>query len=336
MKGKIIIIILVILVLGLSIFLTIRNPSENLPINLENFSNENIFSNLNSKELYFYNNNTNCGLSGNLTSDKNYLGEVINGYITLSDSNLKLIKKGSILHLYGITDFCFGDDANLPFEDYWEPSDDLSSITESQLSYFTSFNPRTPYYENSIMGFIRPEEAKPFLEEIKKQYSFENNTFEDLKKINQYMGQIIYWEDIDLYKQKDYWVTPQEILISGKGDCEDWSIGFISLTKYYNNSLECYALATSAHITSFCFIQNKNANDFAFFDQKSIWMKTRIEPSFSEQEKKTAIRSLKNEFFEEFGISLKDQQIYFAFNDKDFISFNNTEEFVTWAYNFVR
>lgn len=49
-----------------------------------------------------------------------------------------------------------------------------------------------------------------------------------LKKVNDFFNQVRFVDDIIHWKQKDYWATPVEFLISNGGDCEDFSIA-----KYY-------------------------------------------------------------------------------------------------------
>ncbi|SIS61874.1 Predicted transglutaminase-like cysteine proteinase [Neptunomonas antarctica] len=51
---------------------------------------------------------------------------------------------------------------------------------------------------------------------------------EKLKQVNDFFNQVRFLDDISHWKQKDYWATPVEFLISNGGDCEDFSIA-----KYY-------------------------------------------------------------------------------------------------------
>ncbi|MFK0090877.1 cysteine protease LapG [Pseudomonas sp. NPDC090755] len=48
---------------------------------------------------------------------------------------------------------------------------------------------------------------------------------EQLKRVNQFFNhQLRYVEDIDLWREVDYWSTPIQALIKGAGDCEDYAI----------------------------------------------------------------------------------------------------------------
>lgn len=51
---------------------------------------------------------------------------------------------------------------------------------------------------------------------------------EKLTRVNNFFNQVRFLDDIVHWKQKDYWATPLEFLISNGGDCEDFSIA-----KYY-------------------------------------------------------------------------------------------------------
>lgn len=54
-----------------------------------------------------------------------------------------------------------------------------------------------------------------------------------LKAVNKYWNRTVMGgEDIDVWRQKDYWATPLETLVKGAGDCEDYVIGkYFSLLK---------------------------------------------------------------------------------------------------------
>lgn len=51
------------------------------------------------------------------------------------------------------------------------------------------------------------------------------NEGEKLKVVNQFFNhQVRYQEDIDLWREVDYWATPVQALWKGAGDCEDYAI----------------------------------------------------------------------------------------------------------------
>jgi len=48
---------------------------------------------------------------------------------------------------------------------------------------------------------------------------------EKLEEVNTFFnGNVLFMNDIDLWKKQDYWATPLEMLSIGAGDCEDYSI----------------------------------------------------------------------------------------------------------------
>jgi predicted transglutaminase-like cysteine proteinase len=51
---------------------------------------------------------------------------------------------------------------------------------------------------------------------------------EKLEKVNTFFNLIEFQSDLSHWNQVDYWATPLEFLVSGAGDCEDYSIA-----KYY-------------------------------------------------------------------------------------------------------
>lgn len=50
-----------------------------------------------------------------------------------------------------------------------------------------------------------------------------------LERINRFVnGSVLFGEDSDIWGQNDYWASPQETLMRGRGDCED-----IAIAKYF-------------------------------------------------------------------------------------------------------
>ncbi len=49
--------------------------------------------------------------------------------------------------------------------------------------------------------------------------------FDKLQKVNDFFNHnIVFSDDLIVWKQADYWATPCELLVKGAGDCEDYSI----------------------------------------------------------------------------------------------------------------
>lgn len=52
-----------------------------------------------------------------------------------------------------------------------------------------------------------------------------------LDAANDFVNQLVFVDDIQHWKQQDYWATPLETIVSGGGDCEDFSIAkYFTLT----------------------------------------------------------------------------------------------------------
>ncbi len=47
---------------------------------------------------------------------------------------------------------------------------------------------------------------------------------QQLTEVNFFFNQFKYKDDIDLWKQKDYWATPEEFIGLSEGDCEDYVV----------------------------------------------------------------------------------------------------------------
>jgi len=55
--------------------------------------------------------------------------------------------------------------------------------------------------------------------------STDSSEKDKLNEVNRFFNrQIRFVDDIQLWKQNDYWATPIEMLVKGAGDCEDYSI----------------------------------------------------------------------------------------------------------------
>lgn len=61
---------------------------------------------------------------------------------------------------------------------------------------------------------------------IRREYGLPD--MELLEKVNVFFNRMEFVDDIIHWKQKDYWATPVEFLVTGGGDCEDFS-----LAKYF-------------------------------------------------------------------------------------------------------
>jgi predicted transglutaminase-like cysteine proteinase len=53
-----------------------------------------------------------------------------------------------------------------------------------------------------------------------------------MKAANDFVNQLVFVDDIKHWKQEDYWATPLQTIVTGGGDCEDFSIAkYFTLTE---------------------------------------------------------------------------------------------------------
>ncbi len=287
-------------------------------------------------KLIFYDNKTDCKLNGEVYVDDVLLGETKEGIFVLTENEYKQkFKKNSSLYIFGRTDYCFGEDRNLPFAEYWTIYDLQYSFDNYQDENFElNLDPRWPQYYLEMQDFIRPEETKSYLEDSLRKY-FKNNTWEDLDTISNYM-RISYISDWNRFKKAEYWQTPSEALKIKMGDCEDWAITTLSLMRAYNDTIDCYNILWPTHISILCYEKNR----FVIYDQDKTKFSTSLETentgdSAVIQENKIAIRKMRNGYFDWYGLSPDERRMYALFNEKELITFEKDEDFVNWAIQLI-
>lgn len=286
-------------------------------------------------KIIFYDNKTDCKLNGEIYVDDVLLGETKEGIFVLTENEYKQkFKINSSLYIFGRTDYCFGADANLPFADYWEIYDlQYSFDNYEDLDFEMNLDPRWPKYYIEMQDFIRPEETQEYFDNNLKKY-LKNNTWEDLDKISNFA--IRYRSDNLLFNKAEYWQTPAESLKKGHGDCEDWAVTTLSLMRAYNDSINCYNLLWPTHISILCY----EDNFFVIYDQDETRFSTRLETentgeSIVQQENKVAIRKMRNNYFDWYGLSPDERRMYALFNEKELITFEKDEDFVNWAIQLI-
>lgn len=87
-----------------------------------------------------------------------------------------------------------------------------------------------PYYKEKIPSdYVKKTPCLDMVQDVQTslQEQFDETDLEPIQEINLYItfvNSITYAFDIDQYRLNDYWATPFETLVSGKGDCEDTSV----------------------------------------------------------------------------------------------------------------
>jgi hypothetical protein len=286
--------------------------------------------------LIFYDNKTNCKLNGEIYVDDFFLGESKEGIFTLTEEvyNQKF-NQDSLIYIFGRTDFCFGTEDNLPFVDYWTINNLQQSLDNEEESVFfeSNLDPRWPSYYWEKQNFIRPEEVREYLEENLRK-SLKNNTWEDIDKIVDSM-KISYISDWNQFQKSEYWQIPAEVLRARAGDCEDWAVTTLSLIRAYNDSVKCYNVLWPTHVSIFCYENNR----FVIYDQDKTKFTTVLTKNSDEfvvqQENKIALRKMRNDYFNWYGLSPNQRKMDAIFNEKELIIFEEDEDFIKWAIEII-
>lgn len=287
-------------------------------------------------KFIFYDNKAGCKLNGKIYVDNILLGETNGGIFILTENEYKQkFKTNSTLRIFGRTDSCFLNDMNLPFVGDWIIYDLQYNFDNYQDETFELIlNPRSPRDYIEMQDFVRPEETKTYLEDNLRRY-FENDTWDDLDIIASKM-KISYVSDEKRFNQLEYWQTPAEVLKIKTGDCEDWAITTLSLIRAYNNSIDCYNIVWQNHISIFCY----NNNRFVIYDQDKTKFSTSLETKNTNystiiQENKIAIREMRNNYFDWYGLRPNERRMYALFNERELITFEKEEDFVDWAIHLL-
>jgi hypothetical protein len=254
------------------------------------------------------------------------IGKTNNGFFDLTYTNYKEnFNLEENISLFGRLGNCFNEE--LFFDKYWKAFEikEYYFSGESVFNFKTKITPHNPI-KRELIGFIQPEKVNSELNSI----SIKGSTLDDLSEINKYLNnKINYVKDWDFHKETNYWQTPLETLELEKGDCEEFSTTLLSLFLSYNSSLNCYNIVFSSHVTTFCYIQDH----YIYYDQKKTELKRQIKNKADPEQTKTKLTELENDYFKSYGIEDDETRPYYAFNNNQFIEFENNEEFIDWQYN---
>jgi len=269
--------------------------------------------------FYFYDENSNCPLNGYLFLNDNLIGKTNKGYFNLNyEDYLPIYDKKGNISLFGILGDCF--DSEMYFHKYW----DMPILDEDYFLQNSLFNFKTKIVLNNphnkeFLSFVDSKGVKEELDSI----ALTNQVLDDLTQINNYLNKKIkYVKDWDFNNENNYWQTPKQTFSLMQGDCEDYSTTLLSLFLAYNNSLNCYNIIFTSHVTTFCKIDKY----YVYYDQEKTELKKEINYRTVE-ERKVALEKLKDEYFNHYGINDSETAGY-AFNDKEYFRFSNNAEFI--------
>jgi len=271
--------------------------------------------------LKFYDNTSSCPLDGELYLDNQFIGDTENGFFILTEQQYSLADSDSVFKLSGLTGNCFEKDNNLPFSKLWAVPDLKNYFQYGiEAEFNADANPREPETYEDIQKFVRPEEVEDYLNNLILKDGNEKN----IDRIVKY--RIAYISDKNLFGQEEYWQTPKETLERGMGDCEDWTVAVLSMLRNYNPELKCYAVIWKKHISIFCYYDNA----FYIYDQGRTKFKATIDKDESVLEQKIQLRKMREDYFDDYGISPKDRDVYAVFNENELVTFEAPEDFINW------
>lgn len=282
-------------------------------------------------QFYFYDELTNCPLNGYVFIGNLAIGKTTNGIFDLTYENyLANFNKNQNISIFGILGSCFNQNSknqNLFFDKYFMTPKikEYHFLGDSLFNFKTQINANNPS-NRELQGFIQPDNVNSELNSI----DLEQNILADLTKINNYLNsKIKYVIDWDFNKQVNYWQTPSESLDIQTGDCEDFSTTLLSLFSAYDSSLNCFNIIFTSHVTTLCHIED----NYIYYDQGRTELKTKITNNQLPREVRSKLRELNQDYFEYYGLNNSNTKAHYAFNNNEFIKFNNDQEFIDWQYN---
>jgi len=278
-------------------------------------------------KFYFYDKSTNCVLNGYVFIGDKAIGKSVNGIFNLTYENyLVNFQNNEKISIFGELGGCFNN-PELYFDKYWVVPEikKYHFPGENIFNFEAEINSNNPS-NRELQGFIQPEKTKLELGRI----STNENNLGDLSKINNYLNnKINYVEDWDFDKKVNYWQTPVETLNLKQGDCEDYSTTLLSLFLSYDDSLNCHNIVFSSHVATFCYIEKY----YIYYDQKRTERKKRIN-EIGLTKIKAQITELNQDYFEYVGVNDdNEKKAYYAFNDNEFVKFEDDEDFINWQYD---
>ena len=216
--------------------------------------------------------------------------------------------------------------------------------------------PNPPKTIKEFQSFIRPLEAKPFVDELNFSGSYDSlgnyvplTMKEEFKKIRGIIEHFRYWEDEYIYGREDYWATPSESIPKMKGDEEDWAIALVSLMLARNSTSKCYIVGNNEFNGGvFCYLEetdqfyrfvnnylNGRVSDIATLAENFF----SIDKGYTEQEITIALRESRDDFLENdvrycCDGKLSNKMITFAYNKDEDFEFETREDFISWLKSF--
>jgi hypothetical protein len=279
----------------------------------------------------FIDTNTECPLNGEVYFNEFYLGETEYGKIALKEFDYIYNENNfdiNYISLKGLTSNCFGDESGLGFSEQWNVGN-LEYYYASNTDFILEANidARRPSGFYSVQSYIRPSEVMTYVDSLSKYFE-DHDLEENMDKIMSYS--IRYRHDHILFDEIEYWQTPAETLELGHGDCEDWAVTAISMLEAYDPTIDCYLILWQDHVSVLCYVDS----EYIIYDQDRTKFSSKIDEDLEELEQKRELRTMREEYFDEFGIGSDARGIYGLVSNDEIVIFNEPEDFIDWLYEF--
>ncbi|TRO61913.1 transglutaminase domain-containing protein [Candidatus Bathyarchaeota archaeon] len=166
--------------------------------------------------------------------------------------------------------------------------------------------------------YIRPDLVSGYLEKIKfsspAAYERAHATSAWLKE------NLGFAFDERNYNKLDFWALPDEFLRMGSGDCEDWTVAFLSIMKNVTPETKCCGFVREGEVDGdYTLAMCDFGERFSVFSQRH--------GDYSASSVEEALAG----YAEFMGISRVD--VYFAFDDEECVLFHSSDEFFEWVEN---
>jgi len=268
-------------------------------------------------QFYFYDENG-CVLNGYVFAGGELIGKSEEGYFNLSLESYEenIMGRDLNISLFGKLGDCFNSE--LLFDKYWKAPEieEEKFLGDSLYNFPTKVDINNPV-KRDLIGFVMVGDVADELGEI----DLKDDVFDDLSEINDYLNEKVEYVQDWEFGGENNWQTPQETLDLRRGDCEDYSTALLSLFLAYDDSLNCYNVVFTSHVTTFCKIDDY----YVYYDQGKTELKEEIGGGDSGE-----LEKLKEEYFDYYGINNSDIRVHYVFNENEFIEFNSDEEFINW------
>lgn len=279
--------------------------------------------------LHFKDDLTDCNLAGKIIFNNISMGETTDGLFNfyLKDFLKYQNSDSNIICLTGKLSECYGKNKGWLFYRCWNvPLWNSTDFYGEELVTHDKIDTTLPNNIYEYQNFVTPNDVKSYIEGMPNK--LKNDTKSDLDYIwRSFDAQFSYQNDYEAVK----WKLPKEVLDTKKGVCKEFSATLVSLFRAYNESVYCYCVDTTEHLTTFCIIPEETRTFYRFYDMQGTKVEVMTASWSSTSQKYSQIYELLKQYFEVYGTYTKNMKILGVFNEKELKKFGNNDEFIYWV-----